>query len=139
MNDRKQVDIQELYDLFVARSNCYFVCCDIKSLIPINEISRKAGDLAILELLHRMEEEAGPEDVIFRIGGDEFVLLTSSQEEQYARGLAERILQKNEQTFTFENHEIPLSIYANVTKYQGSIMKYDELFVSLHTAIKDCK
>ena len=70
MNNRKRVDISELYDLFVQRRGCYFVCCDIDHLIPINEISNKAGDLAILESLRRMEAVAGAEDVIFRIGGD---------------------------------------------------------------------
>ena len=40
----------------------------IKSLVPINEISYKAGDLAILEVLKRMEKVAGEDDVVFRIG-----------------------------------------------------------------------
>ena len=66
MNGRKHVDITELYDLFVDRQECYFVCCDIKSLNPI-----KAGDLAILEVLKRMDKVAGADDVVFRIGGDE--------------------------------------------------------------------
>lgn len=39
----------EMYDLFVQRKSCYFVCCDVKSLDPINKIAYKAGDLAILE------------------------------------------------------------------------------------------
>ena len=54
MKERKHVDISELYDLFVTRKDCYFVCSDIKSLIPINNISHKAGDLAILESMNRM-------------------------------------------------------------------------------------
>lgn len=47
--ERRHVDINELYDLFQERQDCYFVLCDIKHLTFINEISRKAGDLAILE------------------------------------------------------------------------------------------
>ena len=50
----KNVDISELYELFRNRKNCYFVCCDIKSLMPINEISIKAGDLALSETMKRM-------------------------------------------------------------------------------------
>ena len=79
MHGRKHVDITELYDLFRDRKECYFVWCDIKSLLPINEISHKAGDLAILEVLKRMEKVAGDEDIVFRIGGDEFVLLTNDK------------------------------------------------------------
>lgn len=49
MSQRRNVDISQLYDLFQERRECYFICCDIKHLVPINELSRRAGDLAILE------------------------------------------------------------------------------------------
>jgi AraC family transcriptional regulator len=139
MSDRKHVDISELYDLFVDRQDCYFVCCDIKSLVPINEISYKAGDLAILEVLKRMEKVAGEDDVVFRIGGDEFVLLTNSKDIAYASNIADRILEMNGQTFAFEEKEIPLNVYAAVTRFSGGVLKYDELFTSLHSKIKECK
>ena len=57
MNGRRNVDISEMYDVFVQRKNCYFVCCDIKSLVPINEIAYKAGDLAILEAMNLWKEK----------------------------------------------------------------------------------
>lgn len=139
MNGRKHVDITELYDLFVDRQECYFVCCDIKSLAPINEISYKAGDLAILEVLKRMDKVAGEEDVVFRIGGDEFVLLTNSKDMGYASDVSGEILKMNGQTFAFEGNEIPLSIHSAITRYNGKVLKYDELFTSLHNTIKDCK
>lgn len=91
MKTRRNYDISQLYDLFVERSNCYFVCCDIKSLNPINEKSHKAGDLAIIEAMRRMDAVAGETDVVFRIGGDEFVLLTDNTNENYAKLLAEKI------------------------------------------------
>ena len=86
---RKNVDISELYDLFIARRDCFFVCSDIKGLIGFNEISRKAGDLAIIEAMRRMESAAGEEDVVFRIGADEFVIVTASTDKAYANSLVE--------------------------------------------------
>jgi AraC family transcriptional regulator len=139
MKDRKHVDISELYDLFTERKECYFVCCDIKSLVPINEISRKAGDLAILEVLRRMEKVAGADDIVFRIGGDEFVLLTNSRDITYASNTAESILKMNGQPIKYEGIEIPISVYAGVTRFTGSRLKYDELFIGLHNTIKECK
>lgn len=139
MNERKHVDITELYDLFVDRQECYFVCCDIKSLGPINEISFKAGDLAILEVLKRMNKVSGEDDVVFRIGGDEFVLLTNSKDISYASNISEGVLKMNEQTFSFENTGIPLSVHCAVTRFNGKRLKYDELFISLHNTIKECK
>lgn len=139
MKSRRQYDISELYDLFSARKNCYFVCCDIKCLMPINEISHKAGDLAILESLNRMNAAAGEADVVFRIGGDEFVLLTGSEDETYAEEVKEKILAENGKTFSFEGREIPLNLYGGVTKLNIERIKYDDVFCKLHKAIQGNK
>ena len=39
------------------------------------------GDMAILETMQRMCDAAGEEDIVFRIGADEFVMLTDSKEQ----------------------------------------------------------
>lgn len=100
------------------------MCCDICHLIPINEISRKAGDLAILEAMKRISEAAGEEDVMFRIGGDEFVLLTNSGDKAYAQETAAAILRRNGETVSFEGREIPVSLYAAVTRVEIQPLKY---------------
>ncbi len=139
MRERKHVDISELYDLFVTRKNCYFVCCDIKHLVPINNISHKAGDLAILESMNRMIAASSEADVVFRIGGDEFALLTDSSDITYAEQIAEKIRDFNGQTFRYEDQDIPLSLHVSITRQESSQVKYNELFTNLHLAIKDSK
>lgn len=136
---RRKVDISQLYDLFCERKECWFVCCDIKRLIPINEISRKAGDLAILTSMQRLNDAAGEEDIVFRIGGDEFCILTNSEDGTYADTLVETILARNGECISFEGNEIPLYLYGMKTKFTGKHLKYDELFAQLHTQIRDCK
>lgn len=136
---RKNVDISHLYDLFIERKNCYFICCDIKSLVPINEISIKAGDLAILESMRRMNEAAGEEDIVFRIGGDEFCMLTASEESEYAENIVMQIKSHNGECFTWEDRSIPLSLYAVKTKINCDVLKYNDLFTELHMAIKGSK
>ncbi len=59
MDTRRHVDISELYDLFRERSECFFICCNIKNLTEINELSRKARDQAILETLNQMYGVSG--------------------------------------------------------------------------------
>lgn len=135
----RNVDISELYELFKTRKNCYFVCCDIDHLVPINEISHKAGDMAILESLRRMEAEAGEEDVIFRIGGDEFAMLTSSEDATYAETIAERIRENNGKPIVYEGREIPLKLHIAVTKSVSDQVRYKELFEQLHNAIMEVK
>lgn len=136
---RRNVDISQLYDLFCERRDCYFICCDIKNMININNISLKAGDLAILESMRRMEAAAGEEDIVFRIGGDEFCMLTASTSQSYAENVADQIRSHNEETFAYENQQVPLSLYSTATKVSSPHIKYSDLFTELHLAIKDAK
>ena len=136
---RKNVDISELYDLFIARRDCYFVCSDIQGLISYNEIARKAGDLAIIEAMRRMEAAAGEEDYVFRIGADEFVMMTNSRDIEYANSVAEKVLKCNGQTFSYEDRELKLGLYVSVVKLKGNEMRYKELFDTLHTQILESK
>ena len=139
MKERRRVDISELYDLFSTRKNCFFVCCDIKNLHPVNEISRKAGDMAILETLRRLGDAAGPQDVFFRIGGDEFALLTDREERDYAEQIARKLLSENGTDFEYEGRNFPLSLHVSIMKPEKKTIKYDELVTGLHTAIRDSK
>lgn len=134
---KRNVDISELYDLFETRKDCCFVCCDIEHLMGINEISRKAGDLAIIETLRRMQESCGEEDIAFRIGGDEFCILTNFTDEKYGNELAEKILSHNKETYESDGREIPLSLWVTVTKFKCRHVRYNELYAALHTAIEN--
>jgi AraC family transcriptional regulator len=139
MKERKHMDITELYDLFTARRDCFFVCCDIKNLMEINKISHKAGDLVILEAMNRMNAAAGPEDLVFRIGGDEFALLTDSTDQGYAESVAGKLRSDNGRPVRFEELEIPLNLHIGIAGLENKTVRYNELFTSLHTAIRDSK
>lgn len=137
--DRRHVDISELYDLFRERKDCYFVCCDIKEMMRINEISHKAGDRAIIEAMDRMSSAAGKEDLVFRIGGDEFCILTDSTEREHAECIAHAIRARNGETFSCEDGEISLFLYTTVVDLKQKQIKYDELYAELHGAIQEGK
>ena len=133
----RHVDISELYDLFQERKDCYFVCCDIKELMRINEISHKTGDLAIIEAMERMSAAAGEGDVVFRIGGDEFCILTDSREKSYAENIAEALRARNGETFSGEDGEVALSLHAMAVRLEQKRVCYDELYTGLHEAMRE--
>lgn len=133
----RHVDISELYDLFQERKDCYFVCCDIKEMIRINEISHKMGDLAIIEAMDRMSAAAGEGDVVFRIGGDEFCILTDSREESYAENIAEAIRARNGETFSGGDGEAALSLHTTAVRLEQKRVCYDELYTGLHEAMRE--
>ena len=138
MTDRKKVDISELYDCIKERKGCFLILGDIKGLIPINEISRKAGDLAIITSLKRMEQAAGQQDVVFRIGGDEFVILTDSTDEAYAKKLCGEIVSHNDESISWDGNEIPLTLYVKAVRYEGgSALRYSDFFTMLHSEISE--
>lgn len=139
MRERRHVDISQLYDLLKERRNCYFVCCDIRHMMEINDVSHKAGDLAILESLNRLDAVSGAEDVPFRIGGDEFVILTGSEDIEYAKQLVSQLEALNGQCFTAEGREIPLTLHVTYTCMGDVTVRYTEVFDKLHGAIKECK
>ena len=138
MKDRKKIDISELYDCIKERRGCYLILGDIKHLIPINEISYKAGDLAIITAMKRMENAAGEEDIVFRIGGDEFVILTNSNDENYAKTVCEDILSHNQECIEWNNQKISLSMYVKAVRFDtnGGI-RYSEFFTMLHNELSE--
>lgn len=136
----KKVDISELYDLLRERIDCHYIICDINGLIPINNISHAAGDLAIIESLNRMNNVAGDEDVVFRIGGDEFVLLTNSKDISYANDLANKIKSNNNKPIVFEGQEIPLSLYViTSTLSKGDHAENREMLSQFHVVLNEFK
>ena len=136
----KKADISELYDLLRERIGCHYIIGDIVGLIPINNISRAAGDLALIEALNRMNNVAGDNDVVFRIGPDEFVLLTDSKDIEYAKKLASEIESQNGKTFTYEGQEIPLSLYVLISTMNKSVHnQMGELYNQFHDAMNEFK
>ncbi len=136
----KKVDISELYDLLKEREGCHYIIGDIVGLIPINEIAHAAGDLALIEALNRISGVAGDEDVVFRIGADEFVLLTGSKDPQYAKKLASEIESQNGTTFPYEDREIPLSLYIlTSTLKKGVRGDTSEMFGQFQQTINEFK
>lgn len=139
MTGRKKVDISELYDYINERQKCYIIGVDIKNLIPINDISMKAGDIAIITALSRLEKAVGEEDIVFRIGGDEFVALTNSEDEAYAQRVVDTILSQNGNEFTYEGRNIPLNLYATFYRIGSGTLRYSELFTRMQKEIEEEK
>ena len=139
MASKRKVDISELYDYIRERKNCYAVGVDIKSLIPINEISHEAGDLAIITALKRLEMSAGEDDIVFRIGGDEFVLISSSDDEEYAAKIVAEVLSHNGEPIVYNGQEIPLYLYATSYKLEFKGLRYAELYAAMQKELDTAK
>lgn len=135
---RKKVDISEAYDVIKEMKGTYVICFDIIGLVPINEISHEAGDMAILETARRIDQARTDDMIQLRIGGDEFALLTGSKDRAYVDGLIEEILSHNEESFDWGEVKIPLAMRAAVVEVPNEV-RYSEFFTNMHDAIKESR
>ena len=94
----KQFDSTALYDAMKERNGTWAVAFDTVHLMRINDTyGRAAGDLVIAECVRRIDEAREEGMVFFRIGGDEFILLTGETDEAAAQRLADQVTAHNDE------------------------------------------
>ena len=132
----RKVDLSALYEFLRAQAGCYVLCFDVVGLMPINaDHGSLAGDAVILEAFRRIDAAAGEEMAAFRIGGDEFALITCMEEQEDVRAVAARILSQNGQTIRFGDADIPVSVRAAAVRYAPRPFRYSELFARLQSTV----
>lgn len=125
-------DISELYDYIREKKGTYILSFDTSHLMEINSnYGSSAGDKVILECLHRIDEQCTEGMLMFRIGGDEFVMVTGLSEKAEVQTLADRILSQNGNSVNHEGIEIPVSMRAGAVLLNNGTPRYQELFSRL--------
>ena len=139
----RKVDISELYDLLKENRESYVLVFDVVGLDPVNKnLGRKAGDGVILEAFRRIDEMAGENMTVFRIGGDEFALVTGLSDKAEVEAAAEKVIAQNGNVISFDGKEIPVSVRIGAIKLFGEgarSLRYSELFERLQNVILNCK
>ncbi|MCI5816020.1 helix-turn-helix domain-containing protein [Ruminococcus sp.] len=133
----QRFDISELYDFLGSRRDCYIICFDTVRLMETNDTyGREAGDLLIRTSLERIEQEQGENMLLVRVGGDEYALVTDIRQPQEAEQLMQRVLAHNGEPVHFrQGLSLPLSLRGGLTRFEGTNMKYSELFDQIEDTI----
>ncbi|MCQ2513331.1 MAG: AraC family transcriptional regulator [Lachnospiraceae bacterium] len=130
-------DLTELYDVIQLRKNNAYVCADLTRLMWINNnLGIAAGDEALLELMRRVEDACDEDDIILRIGGDEFVVFTNSPDMEHANDIVSKVSAKNGQTVKVGDLEFPVSVHIGsfknlYNKPLNAMDLFDEIRVGL--------
>ncbi|MCH5324954.1 MAG: helix-turn-helix domain-containing protein [Eubacterium sp.] len=126
-------DITELYDYIRSKEGKYVICFDTCHLDVVNrEYGRKAGDAQINECLRRIEEVCEDGMLMFRIGGDEYALVTDSDDPEQVKDIAARALAHNGETVEVDGTVLPVSMRAGALKLSHeSCRRYQILFDEL--------
>lgn len=90
----------------------YIVCFDVAGMKKINRISREAGNLALMETVQRIHihisQHIAEKVRIFRIGRDEYALITSFLQSSEAENFVSKVLEHNGDCFSYKGQSIPL-------------------------------
>lgn len=130
----RKVDISELYEELEKNRKGYVLCYDVVELDRINKnLGRRIGDAVILEAFRRIDEAAGEEMLVFRIGGDEFAVVTGLSEREAVEAAAKKVLSQNGNPILCGEQKIPVSLRVGAVRFgeNGHSIRYDELFDSL--------
>ncbi len=131
-------DISELYDYIRSKQGTYALSFDTSHLMEINDsLGHEAGDKVILECLHRIDRECTDGMMMFRIGGDEFVMMTGLSDKSAVEALAKRVLSHNGECVPHNGAEIPVSMRAGAVLLKSGKLSYSELFAELVSAPSD--
>jgi AraC family transcriptional regulator len=137
---RRNLDLSELYDLLKGRTDSYVLCFYIIHFDSINRnYGREAGDKVILECLRRIDSLSDDSCLLFRIGGDEFALVTDLQDIHRVEEHAKRITDLNGQPIIHNGLEIPIGMRAGCAKITGSNIRFKDLYSDLYKAIEGAR
>lgn len=136
----KKFDVSEFYDYLKEMEGTYVLCFDIVGLHAVNcNIGREAGDKMILETLRRINETAAEEEMVaFRMGGDEFAMVTGLSDTDAVRKIGERILCHNGESVPHSEGEVEVALRAGAFKIQKPL-KYTALCRDFDTVISKAR
>jgi len=105
------------------------VMMDIDNFKTINDRwGHAAGDTVLKQLSYNVKSRLRQNDVLGRIGGEEFCLLLPGTDKEGAVKLAESLRQALEKTpVIYNNQEIYFTISAGITTYSRDISSVDQL------------
>lgn len=131
----KKFDVTELFDYLRNRIGTYVLCFDIVGLLAVNtEIGREAGDKIILESLKRISDAAEDDMLVFRIGGDEFVMVTGLDDVDQVVKVGRKVLEHNGKKVSYNGGEVPVFLRCGAVTIRTPL-KYTGLFNDFDIAI----
>jgi len=91
---------------------------DLDNLKHINDNhGHKTGDVVLLLVGRRLKQCFRSEDIIARVGGDEFIGITLENESDFSMTVAKRILTEIRRPFRCDNHIVETSLSIGIAAY----------------------
>lgn len=110
---------------------------DLHQFKAINEgLGRAAGDLALQEVAKRLREVVRANDLVSRLGSDEFMVVTECRNGSTSAGrVAAKIIAALSEPMLIHGREVSISVAIGISLYPQDGTTYDELFQNADTAL----
>ena len=108
-------------------------------VIKARKEARSNKTFILSDALDYIENGLTEDMLLFRIGGDEFVLATGRTAPASADQIMDKVISRNGETFEWEGKQIPLSLYAVKFLIPDRTISYGELFTEIHQTLNSVK
>jgi diguanylate cyclase (GGDEF)-like protein len=114
---------------------------DLDRFKQINDtLGHAAGDAMLIHAAQVLRNNCRPEDFVARIGGDEFVVVSSAAErDSELAALAERIVQEMRRPVTYQGHECRFGVSIGIAVERGQALDGKRLLVNADIALYRAK
>ncbi|MDF4206352.1 EAL domain-containing protein [Pseudomonas protegens] len=114
---------------------------DLDRFKPVNDLlGHAAGDQVLHEVSQRLAQCLRSEDLVARVGGDEFVLVVTGQVAGHEiEGLCRRLIERIEEPFYIAGHEVFISASIGIARAPGDASQAEELLRFADIALYEAK
>ncbi len=93
------------------------------------------GDSLLIQVAERLNRSVRKHDVVFRLAGDEFIIVLKDIDKEECRNVAERIINEMSDSFTLEGMESSVSPSIGISFYPENGVIYQEIIKSADKAM----
>lgn len=102
---------------------------DLDHFKNINDtLGHRIGDLLLTHLADRLKAQFGNQEVVFRLSGDEFIILLPGIDTDRVVCLAEKLLSEHSQPFHIEGHELTITSSIGIAFYPLDGLDFETLY-----------
>lgn len=122
------------------RSGVAFLCLDLNGFKKINDtLGHEGGDDLLIQVAHRLRAAVGPDNLVARIGGDEFAIMTQfgadEADTKSGEAVAHRITTALETPFTIGEHQVRIGASIGVAHFPEDGQERAELLRNADLAL----
>ena len=123
-----------------SKASAALLYIDLDRFKPVNDLlGHGGGDALLIQVARRLQAELRPTDTLARVGGDEFVIVMSTDRAATAASLAQRLIDSVSRPFDLEGHQVEIGASIGVALFPADCATQDALMHAADTALYRAK